>query len=309
MIKRTLYFGNPAQLRKKDAQLQIDLGGDAEKQIVTIPIEDIGVVVLDHPQIMLSQALIAALNESNVAIINCDAKHLPLGVMLPMFSHHAFTERMYQQIESSMPLRKNLWQQTVMAKIKNQAAVLQLSGFDDAKMKYYASIVKSGDTENVEGRAAAWYWQHLFGDEHDFNRDRFGDSPNHLLNYGYAVLLAIVARGLVSSGLLPSMGIHHRNKYNPWCLASDIMEPYRPYVDKLVLEIRRKNPDTEVLTPEIKKQLLQIPAMDVKIDGKMSPLMVGLQRTTASLSACFEGTNRKLLYPEMNTYFDNNKPF
>ncbi len=308
MIKRTLYFGNPAQLRKKDMQLQIDLVGDTEKQIVTIPIEDIGVVVLDHPQIMLSQALIAALNENNVTIINCDAKHLPLGLMLPMFSHHAFTERMYQQIESSLPLRKNLWQQTVIAKIKNQAAVMRLAGFDDAKMKYFASIVKSGDAENVEGRAAAWYWQHLFGEERDFSRDRFGDSPNPMLNYGYAILMAIVARGLVSSGLLPAVGIHHRNKYNPWCLASDIMEPYRPYIDKLVFELWKKYPAADVLTPEIKKQLLQVPALDVLIDGKMSPLMVGLQRTTASLSACFEGTSRKLLYPEIMLSIDN-KPF
>lgn len=305
MIKRTLYFGNPAQLRKKDMQLQIELGSDAEKQIVTIPIEDIGVVVLDHPQIMLSQALIAALNENNVAIINCNAKHLPLGLMLPMFSHHAFTERMYQQIESSLPLRKNLWQQTVMGKIRNQAAVLRLAGFDDAKMKYFANIVKSGDTENVESRAAAWYWQHLFGEEHDFSRYRFGDSPNLMLNYGYAILMAIVARGLVSSGLLPAVGIHHRNKYNPWCLASDIMEPYRPYIDKLVLELWKKYPEADVLTPEIKKQLLQVPALDVLIDGKMSPLMVGLQRTTASLSACFEGTSRKLLYPEIMLAIDN----
>lgn len=289
-------------------QLQIELGAGAELQTVTVPIEDIGVVILDHPQIVLSQALMTALNDNNVAIINCDAKHLPDGLMLPMFSHHAFTERMYQQLESSVPLRKNLWQQTVAAKIRNQGAMLRYAGLPDAKMKYYASIVKSGDTENVEGRAAAWYWDHVLGEDSRFNRHRFGDQPNAMLNYGYAILLAIVARGLVSSGLLPAMGIHHRNKYNPWCLASDIMEPYRPYVDKLVLEIYQKHPSAEMLTPEIKKQLLQVPTLDVLIDGKMSPLMVGLQRTTASLSACFEGSSRKLLYPEMNEHIDN-KPF
>jgi len=120
-----------------------------------------------------------------------------------------------------------------------------------------------------------------------------------MLNYGYAVLLAIVARGLVSSGLLPAVGIHHRNKYNPWCLASDIMEPYRPFVDRIVLDVMRRFPVGDELTPEIKKQLLQIPVIDVEIDGKSSPLMVGLQRTTASLSACFDGSTRKLLFPEL----------
>ena len=299
MIKRTLYFGNPSQLRKKDMQLQIELHAESDKQLITIPIEDIGVVVLDHPQIMVSQGLLSALTENNVAVINCDAKHLPYGLMLPMFSHHAFTERLYQQLESSLPLRKNLWQQTVVAKIRNQAAVLRQAGGDDARMNYYAGLVKSGDPENVEGRAAAWYWDHLFGAESNFVRNRFGDNPNPILNYGYAILLAIVARGLVASGLLPAVGIHHRNKYNPWCLASDLMEPYRPYVDRVVLEIAGKYPETEELTPEIKKQLLQIPAVDVIIEGKSSPLMVGMQRTTASLSACFEGSSRKLLYPEI----------
>jgi len=299
MIKKTLYFGNPTQLRKKDMQLQIELTSSDDKQIVTIPIEDIGVIVLDHPQIMLSQALISSLNENNVAILSCDAKHLPFGLMLPMFAHHAFTEKMYQQLECSLPLKKNLWQQTIIAKISNQAALLKSLGVNDSKMHYYVKLVKSGDPQNVEGRAAAYYWENLFGTESSFSRDRFGDSPNAMLNYGYAVLLAIVARGLVSSGLLPAVGIHHRNKYNPWCLASDIMEPYRPFVDRIVLDVMRRFPVGDELTPEIKKQLLQIPVIDVEIDGKSSPLMVGLQRTTASLSACFDGSTRKLLFPEL----------
>jgi CRISPR-associated protein Cas1 len=299
MIKRTLYFGNPAQLRKKDMQLQVELVDSSDKQIVAIPIEDIGVIVLDHPQIILSQALISALNENNVAVINCDARHLPYGLMLPMFSHHAFTEKMYHQLESSLPLRKNLWQQTIVAKISNQAALLRCKGIDDSKMQYYIKMVKSGDPQNVEGRAAAYYWDQLFGAVSTFTRNRFGDYPNMLLNYGYAVLLAIVARGLVSSGLLPAVGIHHRNKYNPWCLASDIMEPYRPYVDRIVLDVIEQFPEVDELSPAIKKQLLQIPVTDIEIDGKSSPLMVGLQRTTASLSACFEGTSRKILYPDL----------
>lgn len=156
------------------------------------------------------------------------------------------------------------------------------------------------DIQNVEGRAAAHYWKKLFGEESDFIRDRNEDGINSILNYGYAILLAIVARGLVSSGMLPAFGIHHHNKYNPWCLASDIMEPYRPFVDRVVLSILEVNDDPEELTPEIKKLLLQIPVIDIFIDGKSSPLMVGMQRTTASLSSCFEGAVRKIIYPELN---------
>lgn len=298
MIKRTLYFGNPCYLSKKDMQLLIGFPEKECKPAATVPIEDIGILILDSPHITLTHALVAELNENNVAIISCDAKHLPFGLMLPMFSHHAFTEKMYQQLESSLPLRKNLWQQTIIAKISNQAAMLRSVGVNDAKLKYYEQMVRSGDPQNVEGRAAAYYWENLFGKQAAFTRQREGDAVNALLNYGYAILLAIVARSLVASGLLPALGIHHRNKYNPWCLASDIMEPYRPYVDKVVYHIAEQEPDIEELTPELKRKLLQIPVIDITIGGNTSPLLVGVQRTTASLSACFEGTARRLLYPE-----------
>lgn len=270
------------------------------KPPTSVPIEDIGILVLDCAHITLTHALMAELNENNVAVISCDPKHLPYGLMLPMFSHHAFTEKMYQQLESSQPLKKNLWQQTIVAKIANQAAFLRQNGIDDRKMQYYLGLVRSGDPQNVEGRAAAYYWEKLFITNRNFTRDREGDMPNPLLNYGYAILLAIVARSLVASGLLPAVGIHHRNKYNPWCLASDIMEPFRPFVDRLVIQVAAEFPDNEELTPDVKRKLLQIPALDITIDGNSSPLMVGVQRTTASLSACFEGSARKILYPEMN---------
>ena len=299
MIKRTLYFGNPCSLRKKDNQLQISYPVEEKKDDTSIPIEDIGLVILDNPQILLSNAMLMALNENNSAIISCDTSHLPYGLMLPMFSHHAFTEKLHAQLEASQPLMKNLWQQTIVSKIENQAALLKRVGVDTKRMDFYVSDVKSGDPGNVEGRAAAYYWDNLFvGTE--FLRNRFGEHPNNLLNYGYAVLRAIVARSLISSGLFPSLGIHHRNKYNPYCLADDIMEPFRPYVDSLVLDIIQSDPDQEELTPELKKKLLQIPVIDVSIDGKSSPLMVGVQRTTASLASCFEGLTRKILYPVMD---------
>jgi CRISPR-associated protein Cas1 len=298
MIKRTLYFANPCSLRKKDNQLQISYPVEEKKDDTTIPIEDVGLVILDNPQILLSNALLMALNENNSAIISCDTSHLPYGLMLPMFSHHAFTEKLHAQLEASRPLMKNLWQQTIISKIENQAALLKRVGVDTKKMDFLVSDVKSGDPGNVEGRAAAYYWDNLFvGTE--FLRNRFGEHPNNLLNYGYAVLRAIVARSLIASGLFPSLGIHHRNKYNPYCLADDIMEPFRPYVDSLVLEIIQSDPDQEELTPELKKKLLQIPVIDVLIDGKSSPLMIGVQRTTASLASCFEGLTRKILYPVM----------
>lgn len=297
MIKRTLYFGNPCTLRKRDMQLNVCYPAEEKKEDAVVPIEDIGMMILDHPQIILSNALLMALSENNCAVINCDDSHLPYGLMLPMFSHHAFTEKLGCQIDASLPLKKNLWQQTVIAKIENQAAHLRNRGVAMEKMEYYIRQVKSGDTTNVEGRAAAFYWDNLFGEE-SFVRHRYGEPPNNMLNYGYAVLRAIVARSLVASGLFPTIGIFHRNKYNPYCLADDIMEPYRPYVDSLVLDLLESMDPPENLTPLVKKELLQIPVKDVTIEGKRSPLMVGMQRTTASLAGCFEGTIRKILYPE-----------
>jgi CRISP-associated protein Cas1 len=299
MIKRTLYFGNPCSLKKRDLQLQISYPTEDKKDDNVIPIEDIGLIILDNPQIVLSNALLMALNDNNSAILSCDTSHLPNGLMLPMFSHHTFTEKFRNQIEASQPLLKNLWQQTIISKIRNQSAVLMKVGVDTKKMNFYISEVKSGDPGNVEGRAAAYYWDSLFSST-TFLRHRYGEPPNNLLNYGYAVLRAIVARSLVASGLFPSMGIHHRNKYNPYCLADDVMEPYRPYVDSMVLDIISEIQDLEELTPKLKKELLQIPVLDVTIDGKKSPLMVGIQRTTASLASCFEGETRKILYPEMD---------
>ena len=297
MIKRVLYFGNPCSLRKKDMQLIVDFPEKEEKQPVSVPIEDIGLIVMDNQQIMMSNALIMALNENNSAVISCDNTHLPYGEMLPMFSHHAFTEKFYCQLEASVPLKKNLWQQTVIAKIENQAALLKKINAPVDKLDFLVRQVNSGDTQNVEGRAAAYYWDTLFG-EKSFVRHRFGEPPNNLLNYGYAILRAVIARNLVGSGLFPTLGIHHHNKYNPYCLADDIMEPYRPYVDELVIGIIGEESDYEELTPLIKRRLLEIPVIDIEIDGKSSPLMVGAQRTTASLASCFSGEARKIVYPE-----------
>lgn len=297
MIKRTLYFGNTCSLKKKDMQVIIEFPEKENKASASIPIEDTGLIILDNQQITVTNALLMALSENNTAIISCDNSHLPFGLMLPMYSHHAFTEKLGDQIDASVPLKKNLWQQTVIAKIENQAALLKSKGVKADKMEFYIREVNSGDTTNVEGRAAAYYWDNLFGDM-SFVRHRFGEPPNNMLNYGYAILRAVVARSLVGSGLFPTIGIHHRNKYNPYCLADDIMEPFRPFVDSLVLDIIEKSGIPEELTPGIKKELLAIPVIDIVVEGKSSPLMVGVQRTTASLAACFAGEARKLIFPD-----------
>lgn len=311
MIKKTLYFGNPTYLSLRNGQLVIKmpevekndtLPENFKKQAeVTKPIEDIGVVVLDHKQITITSGVLEALLENNCAVITCDSRSMPVGLMLPLYGNTTQSERFRHQIEASLPLKKQLWQQTIQAKINNQASVLhQCRNEEVGCMKVWAKEVRSGDPDNLEGRAAAYYWKYLFG-QHiaGFTRDRDGVPPNNLLNYGYALLRAVVARALVSSGLLPTLGIHHHNRYNAYCLADDIMEPYRPYVDEFVYHlIKKKGLPNGDLTREWKAELLLIPTIDVTIGGKRSPLMIATTQTTASLYRCFSGEGRKIIYPE-----------
>ena len=297
MIKQTQYFGNPAYLSLKDRQLVIRLPDN--NQSVTRPIEDIGVVIIDNKQITLTSGLIEALLANNCALITCDSSHLPVGLMLPLCGNTTQSERFRHQLSASLPLKKQLWQQTISQKIANQAQVLKVCfGVEVGNMLSWSKNVKSGDSDNLEARAAAYYWRNMFDDEDVFIRDREGEPPNNLLNYGYAILCAIVARGLVSSGLLPTLGIHHHNRYNAYCLADDIMEPYRPYVDELVVNIRKEFDNTDFLDKEIKKRLLSIPTIEVRINNHRRPLMVAVTETTASLYKCFSGELRKIAYPE-----------
>lgn len=297
MIKQTLYFGNPAYLSLKDRQLVIRLPD--KDQYVTRPIEDIGVIVIDNKQITLTSGLIEVLLANNCALITCDSSHLPVGLMLPLCGNTTQSERFRHQLSASLPLKKQLWQQTISQKIANQAQVLkECFGVEVGNMLSWSKNVKSGDSDNLEARAAAYYWRNMFDDEDVFIRDREGEPPNNLLNYGYAILRAIVARGLVSSGLLPTLGIHHHNRYNAYCLADDIMEPYRPYVDELVVNIRKEFDNTDFLDKEIKKRLLSIPTIEVRINNHRRPLMVAVSETTASLYKCFSGELRKIAYPE-----------
>lgn len=309
MIKKTLYFGNPAYLSLRNAQLVIKLPGVEKAESlpdmmkaqaeVTKPIEDLGVVVLDNKQVTITSGLLDALLENNCAVITCDSKSMPIGLMLPLYGNTTQNERFRQQLDASLPLKKQLWQQTIQMKINNQASVLKDCVDEEVRcMRVWASDVRSGDPDNLEARAAAYYWKSLFADIEGFTREREGIYPNNLLNYGYAILRAVVARGLVTSGLLPTLGIHHHNRYNAYCLADDIMEPYRPYVDELVFKLVQINGKVLDLTKEIKAKLLEIPTLEVKIGGKRSPLMVAVGQTTASLYKCFSGEVRRISYPE-----------
>lgn len=301
MIKRTLFFGNPAYLSTKNEQIVIAYPNKVQ-ETKTVAIEDIGVIVLENHQITITNGLLEKLVNNNVALINCNQQHLPIGLLMPLNGHTEQSERFKNQINATVPLKKNLWQQTVSAKISNQGKLLKEYGKPMRKMELWAKEVTSGDALNHESRAAVFYWQSLSPilnqNDQQFMRGQEGFPPNNLLNYGYAILRALTARAIVSSGMLPTLGIFHRNKYNAYCLADDIMEPYRPFVDKIVCQIVAMAPPTADLTTAIKTQLLEVAAIDVLLDGKKSPLMVAMSRTTNSLHECFEGSARKILYPD-----------
>ena len=310
MIKKTLCFSNPIYLSLRNAQLVLHLPEVESNKTLpeaikkeaerTIPIEDIGVVILDNRRITITSGAMEALLENNCAVITCNQKSMPVGLLLPLCGNTTQNERFRSQLEASLPLRKQLWQQTIKQKILNQEHVLRINTAQETNcMRVWSNDVRSGDPDNLEARAAAYYWKNVFTTYPNFVRDREGTPPNNLLNYGYAILRAIIARALVGSGLLPTLGIHHHNRYNAYCLADDIMEPYRPYVDQLVLDIIQCNLEISDITRDFKMQLLGIPMLDVVINGKRSPLMIAAQQTTASLARCFAGESKRISYPEM----------
>jgi len=296
VLKRTLYFSVPCHLSVKNKQLIINI--KEENKIQTIPVEDIGYVLLENNQISFTLNLLEELNNNNVGVIFCNSKHNPNAMLLNLDGHHLQGELFRQQIEVSEPMKKNLWKQTIEAKILNQVALLQKIGKENRDIIVYSRNVKSGDSENREGAASRLYWPRLFGNE--FVRDRYGPPPNQMLNYGYTILRAAVARALCGSGLLPTLGIQHHNRYNAYCLADDIMEPYRPFVDEMVYDLNVKYPEMQILEKEIRAEILKLMTIDVKIGKNRRPLMIGLSQTTASLARCFSGKTRKLIYPELN---------
>jgi CRISPR-associated protein Cas1 len=300
MLKRILYFNNPYHLSVKHAQLQISDKDSGEVQ--NAPIEDIGYVILDSPQITFTHTVIQKLTDNNTAVVFCDDKHHPSAQLLPLDGHQLQNERFRHQVDASKPLKKQLWKQTIKAKIRNQARLLEYIDGNPQPLKRYARNVKSNDSSNEEAKAAKKYWKQLFGKK--FKRHRFGEPPNHFLNYGYTILRSAVARALVSSGLLPTLGFHHHNRYNAYCLADDVMEPFRPFVDRIVWNIKeagvdKAGKDWHVMTQTRKKQLINLLNHDIYIGNKTRPLMVGLSETSASLARCYLGEAKKVKYPQL----------
>lgn len=308
MVKQTLYFGNPARLNVENDQLRIvrcSNDSDKSEYVITRPLEDIGIVVIDSPQVIVTAPVLEGLMRYGAAVLVCDGRHLPSGLMLNVDGHSLQAERFRKQAEASLPLKKQLWQQTVIGKIRNQAAVLESrTGAIHGNMRVWTTKVRSGDADNLEARAAVYYWQEILKGFDGVRRARDGDEPNSMLNYGYAIVRAIIARALVGSGLHPTLGIHHRNKYNAYCLADDIMEPYRPYVDRLVMELCDEFGEKASLdNKEVKRRLLSLPVSEVVIGGLRRPMTVAATDTAASLYKCFAGETRKIKYPEIPLCF------
>jgi len=292
MIKRTLLVENKTVITTKN--LQLVLRSDVRES--NVPIEDIGFLVIDNPETYLSIPAMNLLIENNTAVIICSINHLPNGMFLNLNSHHIQQEIFKNQINASVPLKKQLWQQTIMEKITNQGILLEMITCDKNSFPFLASKVLSGDSSNMEGVAASQYWKSFF--EIKFKRERFGDYPNNFLNYGYAILRAATARALSGSGLLNTLGIHHKSKYNAFALADDIMEPFRPIVDEKVYEIMQRFEEQELNTT-IKAELLQILTRTVYFKEEKSPLMVALQKTASSLQQCYTGDRKKIKYPKL----------
>lgn len=292
MLRKTILLENKASLSTKNLQLVIKTDVRESK----IPIEDIGFLVIDNSEIFLSIPALNLLIDNNTAVIICSSSHLPNGMFLNLNSHHIQQEIFKNQIEATIPLKKQLWQQTIVEKIKNQGILLETITGNKNSFEFLASKVLSGDTTNMEGVAASQYWKSFF--DMNFKRERFGDYPNNFLNYGYAILRAATARALSGSGLLNTLGIHHKSKYNAFALADDIMEPFRPIVDEKVVEIMQKYEEQELNTL-IKSELLQILTRTVYFKDEKSPLMVALQKTASSLQHCYTGHRKKIKYPKL----------
>ncbi|NUL83496.1 MAG: type II CRISPR-associated endonuclease Cas1 [Armatimonadetes bacterium] len=296
MIGRVIEVATPARLSLADRQIVVDR---SEADTLSAPLEDVAVLILDNPTIALTLPLVTACAEQNIAIVGCDQRHMPASLTLPIEGNSTHTETLLLQIEATGPAKKQAWKQIVQAKINAQAALIEgVCGRAD-KLRRLAAQVASGDPTNCEGNAAQIYFQRLFGE--DFRRERFGDYPNNLLNYGYAILRACVARAVVGAGLHPSLGIHHRNRYNPFCLADDLMEPFRPLVDAFVYRIWRASPDPILFDRKVKAELLRFTVSDVSLRGKSLPFLAALTLYTASVRRFLCQDGRKLQIPNAFT--------
>ena len=259
----------------------------------SVPIEDIGFVILENQEISITMPLLNALADNNAAVILCSDKHMPNAMFMNLDSNSTQGESFRAQLSAAEPLKKNIWKQIVEAKIRNQAALLRKLDKDGDSLKPYYQNVKSGDSDNREGVAAKLYWNELFDEK--FMRVRTGPSPNEMLNYGYTVLRAAVARALTGSGLLPAIGIFHKNRYNAFPLADDVMEPYRPFVDEIVFHLYANGENS--LNKYSKSVILNLLYADTFFENVTRPLDIGLSITTASLAKSYNGLQKRIIYP------------
>lgn len=294
MIKRTLFFSNAVCLSVRRRQLVVFNKETQEETL--IPIEDIGFVIIENETVSLTIPLINELTNNNSAVVFCNEKHLPFSMTMPLDCNDIQSQLFSVQINAKLPVKKQCWKQIVESKIKNQALLLKKYELDFERLISFSKNVKSGDSTNLEAQAAKVYWDNLFGTQ--WTRTRYGGFPNNYLNYGYAILRAATARALVGSGLLPTLGIHHHNKYNAYCLADDLMEPYRPFIDDEVIEYISNNPDEEELGIEFKKKILTVLTRDVKMEKIFRPMMVALSMTTSSLVKALACGEEKLRLPD-----------
>ena len=292
MIKQTLMFTSPVSLSLKDKQMVITFKDN--KDTVTRPIEDVGFVVIENPMVSITVPLLNELADNNVAVIFCDKKMMPKTMLMTLDGNTTQKESYKYQLNASLPMKKNVWKQLVECKIKNQSLLLNKVGKDGGVLKPYYLNVKSGDSDNREGAAAREYWRLLFDD--GFKREREGLPPNGMLNYGYTILRAAVTRALIGSGLYPAFGVFHRNRYNAFPLADDIMEPYRPFVDEIVYHLYYDGAINE-LDSQTKRRLLRVLFSDVKMGKVTRPLENALSLTTASLLKMYKGESDKLSLP------------
>lgn len=293
MIKRIVEISNPSWLHLRDQQMVIEREG---VEVGNVPVEDLGVLILDHPGISHTQGLLTACFENNVVVLVCNSKHLPSAILLPLDGHTLHSKTLRQQISATEPSCKRLWQRVVQAKIREQAKVLRSATGNDEPLRAYAEKVKSGDPENIEAQSARIYWQRLFGPQ--FRRNPETPGINVLLNYGYAVLRGAVARAVVGAGLHPALGVHHRNQYNSFALADDLMEPLRPMMDIKVYTLCELSSDTPKLTSESKRALLEVLGLESTIGERKFPMMVALHHYAASVRKVLAGEQKEVEVPE-----------
>ncbi|CAC9638462.1 CRISPR-associated protein Cas1, partial [uncultured Gammaproteobacteria bacterium] len=293
MIKRIVEVSNPSYLHLKNKQLFIEQN---HKVVAQVPIEDIGVLILEHSAINITQPLIIECQKNNTAIIFCDEKHLPYSTILPISEGNNLHQKILkQQINITEPVRKNLWKQVIQQKITNQANTLKQFDKSFMRLEKLANEVKSGDSTNCEGLAAQYYWKALFGK--GFVRDQNAEGVNSVLNYGYSIIRAMIARSIVASGLHPAIGLFHHNQYNGLCLADDLMEPFRPWVDSIVYKLYQENANINI-TKEVKIPFLNLISENVKFKNKQMPLMISVHYLMADLKRNFAKESKRLVYPK-----------